>query len=388
MRRLLAGLLVTAAVLSSAAAAAGADAAATPATPSVKWRLETTPNHAGSTVSDLSSVSCSSALICAALGNWAHSLSTPEHNLADRWRNGRWTITPIPHPAGAAGSGLDSISCASASTCTAVGNYAKKGAGVAFAEKWNGTSWSLETPAEPTSSELLGVSCSSATACEAVGSSGNDAFAEVWNGTKWRVQRVRKPAGVAFTRFYSVSCTSTRACTAVGYRSSPHNARNFAERWDGARWSLEKTPSPAGATLTAFSGVSCYLPEACTAVGTYTASDGAQETLSEVWNGSRWKIQSTPNPAGTVMGGLSSVSCTTAGACVAVGSYTLGNTAPPIPLAEKRSGGKWSLQTLPPPSGATSGALYGVSCTGPAACTAVGYYTSSSGVFTLAERYS
>jgi hypothetical protein len=388
MRRLLVGLLVAALVLSSAAAAVGADAAEKPATPAAKWRLETTPNQPGSTVSDLSSVSCSSAFMCTAVGNWAHSLSTPEHNLADRWRNGRWTIPPIPHPAGAAGSGLYSISCVSDSACTAVGNYGKKGAGVAFAENWNGTNWSLETPAEATSSALLGISCSSATTCEAVGDSGNAAFAEVWNGTKWRVQRVPKLAGVALTRFYSVSCTSTRACTAVGYRSSPHNARALAERWDGASWSLEKTPSPADATLTAFSGVSCYLPEACTAAGTYTASDGAQQTLSEAWNGSRWKIQSTPNPAGTVTGGFSSVSCTAAGACIAVGSYTLGNTAPPIPLAEKRSGGKWSLQSLPPPSGATSGALFGVSCTGPAACTAVGYYTSSSGVFTLAERYS
>jgi len=388
MRRLLAGLLVTAAVLLSAAAPAGADAAGAAATPSASWRLETTPNNAGSTVSDLSSVSCSSTSICAAVGNWAHSLSTPEHNLADRWQNGRWTITPTPQAAGAAGSGLYSISCASANACTAVGNYAKKGAGVAFAEKWNGTSWNLEIPAEPTSSELLGVSCSSATSCEAVGNSGNDAFAEAWNGTNWRVQSVPKPAGVAFTRFYSVSCTSTRACTAVGYRSSPDNARTFAERWDGASWSLEQTPSPASAMLTSLSGVSCYLPKACTAAGTYVASDGAQLTLSEVWNGSNWKIQSTPNRAGTVMGSFSSVSCTTAGACIAVGSYTLGNLAPPIPLAEKRSGGKWSLQTLPPPSGAESGALYGVSCTGAAACTAVGYYSSSTGVFTLAERYS
>jgi hypothetical protein len=49
-----------------------------------------------------------------------------------------------------------------------------------------------------------------------------------------------------------------------------------------------------------------------------------------------------------------------------------------------RSGGRWRAAFLPAPAGATTGkgqlsALYSVSCTGRAHCSAVGYYHGRSG---------
>jgi hypothetical protein len=58
-----------------------------------------------------------------------------------------------------------------------------------------------------------------------------------------------------------------------------------------------------------------------------------------------------------------------------------------VPKPAVASGSSWSV--VPSPNGtAPQGALSGVSCTAPKACTAVGYYRKSTGVVTLAERWN
>jgi hypothetical protein len=50
-------------------------------------------------------------------------------------------------------------------------------------------------------------------------------------------------------------------------------------------------------------------------------------TLAEAWNGTRWVVQTAPDPSGAVYGsGLEAVSCSSATACVAVGSYESGSS--------------------------------------------------------------
>jgi hypothetical protein len=72
----------------------------------------------------LDGVSCSSARTCTAVG---------EYNPADRtqyfiesWNGKRWRLEPAPHPADFAHGALLGISCASA-PCTAVGGYTGQG---------------------------------------------------------------------------------------------------------------------------------------------------------------------------------------------------------------------------------------------------------------------
>ena len=69
---------------------------------------------------------------------------------------------------------------------------------VTLAERWNGSSWSVQPTANPggINPELVDVSCTSARACTAVGSAGNGgdvsgigALAERWNGTSWSIER-------------------------------------------------------------------------------------------------------------------------------------------------------------------------------------------------------
>ena len=83
-----------------------------------------------------------------------------------------WSVVPSPNPQVPQGS-LSGVSCTSASACTAVGDYTNTtGTRVTLAERWNGTSWTIQSTPNPTGakgSSLSGVSCTSASACTAVG---------------------------------------------------------------------------------------------------------------------------------------------------------------------------------------------------------------------------
>jgi len=113
----------------------------------------------------------------------------------------------------------------------------------------------------------------------------------------------------------------------------------LAEEWNGASWSVKKTPSlKAGGSL---NGVSCTSASACTAVG----FDGNGESLAERWNGTAWSIQATPNVNGQPTG-LRGVSCTSATLCTATGRSQFGVGAP---AAERWNGTKWFVQKVPAP---------------------------------------
>ena len=96
--------------------------------------------------------------------------------------------------------------------------------------------------------------------------------------------------------------------------------------------------------------------------------------------GPTWKIQSTPNPDGSIRSILSSVSCSQSGKCMAVGTYYTSLSPPPgiqDTLAERWNGASWSIVTMPPITGVNNAILSGVSCAKSDACMAVGYTVTS-----------
>ena len=104
-----------------------------------------------------------------------------------------------------------------------------------------------------------------------------------------------------------------------------------------------------------------------------------------VWNGTSWSIETTPNPSGTQASTLEGVSCTSSTKCIAVGGSedSSGNITT---LVEKRKGTRWSIETTPNPSGSEDTLLKSVACTSTSSCTAVGEYTTISSVeVTLVE---
>src|SRR6516165_9924069 len=144
-------------------------------------------------------------------------------------------------------------------------------------------------------------------------------------------------------------------------------------------WSITPSPNPVIPTGQLF-GVSCPAANSCMAVGTYVKASGAGVTLAERWDGTSWRILPTPNPARATVSALNGVACSTPSACTAVGQAIIGGVSQA--LAERWNGTRWSIQATPNPAQGT-GALFGVACTSASACTAVGF--SSAG--TLAERW-
>ena len=293
----------------------------------------------------LGQVSCATATSCTAVG----ILGGPfDSTLIEHWDGGSWRALSAP-----AGSDLHAVSCLAPAMCIAVG---------AGAEVLHGSTWTtLPSPATP----LDDVSCISPTTCLAVGNAGTRAVAELWNDGRWMVTPTPNPTGAGYATLSSVSCASTTACIAVGYASyssSPFSVP-LVERWDGSTWSIQTTPGSTSEA--ALSGVSCASPTTCEAVG---------PGLAEGWDGSTWTIQNTPTVA---IGGLTSVSCTSASACEAVGSSgtsTLGNPGGTT-LAEAWNGASWSLQSGPNLAGGT---LSAVSCVSATTCEAVGTRTTPS----------
>jgi hypothetical protein len=419
------------------------------------WTIESVPNPSGGNTSQLNGVSCTATSECVSAGSHTTSAGT-QLTLAEGWDGSSWTINATPNPLGLRRASLNDVWCPAQSACTAVGSYYTSDTTVqTLAAAWNGTAWILTTPPNPTGEnydQLRGVSCTSTSACTAVGYFTNTAgtqltLAERWNGTTWAVQSTPNPAGIyganlsdlsctaagpctgvghwtyryidplrrvhfkyymlaegwngtawaletppnpngaTNSQLYGVSCTSSVACTAVGYSAASAGPQAIVERWTGSSWVVQSTPNPTGATSSVLNAVSCPSVAACTAVGYFTNSSGTTMTLAETWNGTGWAVQSTPNPTTDTNSQLTGVSCTATNACTAVGSSS-GSGGTHAALAEGWNGTSWTIETTPNPTSATSSELNGVSCAATPACTAVGDFSPSLIVSPLAERYS
>ena len=127
-------------------------------------------------------------------------------------------------------------------------------------------------------------------------------FAERWDGTSWFAESMPEPVGATYPYVSGLSCTSSSFCTAVGSYLGAGPDQPFAERWDGSALSLEPMPQVADPVDTELSSVSCTSPSACIAVGQYSTFpfQGSYNTLAERWDGTSWSVQSTPNAPGNV----------------------------------------------------------------------------------------
>jgi hypothetical protein len=389
-----AALCIVVTVIVFGAAATAAAAAGTAA-----WSIQPTPNPAGARDSVLSGVSCPSRRACTAVGHATTStgVGVPivERWQNTGWSMER---VPRPAAAKTTLLFDVSCPSRSACVAVgSVTNGARRT--VPIVERWHGTRWEIQRtpklgPGAGRVSYLGGVSCRSSSSCVAVGYSGNRAgtagimLSERWNGVAWTVQHTPHPAGMRVGFLASVSCASPTSCIAVGFFIDRAGAgRALAERWNGARWSIQQAPNPAAATALELVGISCTNQGPCIAAGFFTIVTGTEVMLAERWNGARWKLQRSRYPAGARGVQFSGVSCTVPDSCTAVGLF---NDAAGLDqaLVERWDGKAWGIQPVPSPRGATSDSLAGISCTSRNACTAVGSFIGRGGTEeTLAERY-
>jgi hypothetical protein len=388
-----------------------------------KWTIQKTPNPASG--GQLNAVGCLSGTNCLAVGD----------GIGARWNGTKWSLVKLGNPGGSAS--LFSISCR-AGVCYADGHFFPQGVQNGVIEFWNGTRWRVQNPnitASADSTVFGGISCTTASNCTAVGSfldpvtgnraladdfslrwqdvsplattdqpdfsgvscaspnsclavggffngSGSESFSATWDGTFWTEQLPAKPK---VTHLEAVACRSASFCIAVGDIVSGGIPVPVAERWNGVSWSIQKAATPAGASRSFLTALSCPSKRACTAVGWYERGS-AQLTLAEHWNGKTWKIQRTPNPAKNPVNSLAialnGVSCVSASTCEATGSTSTGQ------FAEGWNGTSWKIQAAPLQKGRRGGFLGGISCIKANSCFAVGEDVNGVRVVPTDERWN
>jgi hypothetical protein len=231
------------------------------------------------------------------------------------------------------------------------------------------------------SSDLAAVSCVSSRFCVATGAalfaSGIIAPLVVRSkGAGWQAERLIRPRWAQQALLTGISCSSESACTAVGqFVTWRQRSILLVERWDGSVWRRQRAPLPAGFSGGGFNGVSCDSRTSCTAVGDVDSQSVARRALAERWNGKAWSTQFIPGVTNTDSDStLGGVACSNARACVAVGSGFDGVCQHAI--ATIWDGGTWSTQVLVQPDRAScpfeQPFLSAVSCASPRACAAVG----------------
>ena len=237
----------------------------------------------------------------------------------------KWPVVASPNN-GTSDNVFNGVSCPTATFCAAVGQYRDTGLGVlaTLVESWNGTAWTIvSSPTSPTTdSGLNGVSCASASSCIAVGfyldgSGFSRTLIEKWDGTSWTAASSPN-ASSASNSLSGVSCASAGSCTAVGsYDTGSSLFQTLIEQWDGTNWSLAASPN-SGTSHNYLHGVSCPSATFCTAVGDFTPSSGPEQTLIETWGGTAWSIASSSNAFGSNF--LYGVTCLSSTSCTAVGA--------------------------------------------------------------------
>ena len=358
----------------------------------------------------LNAVSCGSVGNCTAVGSFQLAGGDGETEaFAQTQTNGEWgpavaVVFPNAHPQNAAPvADLNSVSCASAGNCTAVGSFRNlAGNFEAFAVTQAAGAWG---PAEPTTfsvahpqhsepgDDLVSVSCVSPGNCTAVGQfkvgyGEYKAFAQAQIDGVWgdavpfdfsaAVPSIDFSQGGA--EAVSVSCTGGDGgnCAAVGtYRTRTSRPNPFMVTQTGGTWGQAATP--AGINSTYFRSVSCSGVGDCTALG-----DGFAVTQT----GGTWGTAARITLPADIESDaprleMRAVSCASAGNCAAVGSYEL--DAGYSPFTWMQTGGTWSTGS-PSDFGSLTRApmylddyLYSVSCAGAGAgeCTAVGVYVNA-----------
>jgi hypothetical protein len=289
-----------------------------------KWFVVPAPTPAGTLKGDLNQlidVACISAASCWAVGDYGTDDSTVSgeiiKNQALRWNGKTWSVVPTPNPAGAKknhGQAISSIRCASPDNCWAAGAYGVLGNKlIVFNEMlhWTGKKWTrviLPNPAGKTKgsfSELFGLSCTSAKSCLAIGTAEklgpmgkavNVVFG--WNGTKWQRIAVPNPDGTApgsLNELGSVNCAAARDCWAVGSfggaKATSPAPRNQALHLTGTKWKVVSTPDPAGIKKNdsnRLNAIRCTGPANCWAVGFIDHNSKPDQDEALRWNGARW----------------------------------------------------------------------------------------------------
>ena len=393
--------------------AAGATAAGAAATvPGVEAPL---PANAGSDPGAvLDSVSCASAGNCTATGGYRDSSGNTQGLLLTQ-TSGTWAVAEAALPANAnqtTGVTLNSVTCASAGNCTAVGSYYDSSynpQGLLLTQTSGAWATGAEAalpanagsgPGDPAS--VSSVSCVSAGNCTAVGyyfdtSDASQGLLLTQTSGTWATGvEAALPAnagsgnhGEDVAGLGSVSCASAGNCTATGhYYDIYGQLQGLLLTKTSGTWAAAEAALPANAgpdQSVGLGSVSCASAGNCTATGSYLDSSGSTRGLLLTQTAGTWATGVEPplpaNAGSNPGASLGAVSCASAGNCTVTGSYT-DSSGHRQGLLLTQTAGTWAAAeaALPANAGSNPGVGLGaVSCASAGNCTVTGSYTDSSG---------
>ncbi len=241
-------------------------------------------------------------------------------------------VQAMPMPKLPAGR-LISVSVISAKNAWASGFL---GHGTSLVMHWDGTSWKRASFPGKGDVVTLAISANDvwATASPFNGSSGPLMWN--WNGKHWR--QTKLPAALSKPGYVlnGMSASSAKDAWAVG-DFLDENLQSFtvAVHWNGAKWSVEKTPALPITDGARFLGVSAISPKDAWAVG-----DNVHfPAVIEHWDGTAWKVVQSPS-----CGGLNAISLAPGGKAWAVGSEA--DAQDNIPFVLRFDGKTWKKVSL------------------------------------------
>jgi hypothetical protein len=317
------------------------------------WNAVPSPNP-GQNGSYLTSVAAVSANDVWAVGDYFDS-NYNEYTLIEQWNGSSWNVVPSPNPS-LDQITLSSITAISSTDVWAVGSY--YGSNDTFdtlIEQWDGSSWNVVPSPNPGDSDVLyGVTAISANDVWAVGvysgSNADETLIEQWNGSSWNV--ISSPNPTFNSQLYGVAAVSSTDIWAVGYygTSSYNYPKTLIEQWNGSTWNVVPSPNPGSSSPfdNQLSDVAAVSTSDIWAVGDYSNSQGGQDTLIEHWNGTKWKVVSSPNPGSNLYYPLSAVAEVSASDVWTVGEYVTPMDGYES-LIEQWNGSSWNVVPSPNP---------------------------------------
>jgi hypothetical protein len=245
-----------------------------------RWAQVKSPATGPGTV--ISGVAAVSATDIWAVGDFLSGGST-DQTLTENFNGHKWSVVPSPN-VGTGNSRLDAVAAVSATNVWAVG-AAQNANGVfqTLIEHWDGTAWSVvpsPSPSTGSSAELDSVGAVSGSDVWAAGDSGSGTLTEQWNGTAWAVVTSPSPSTVS-NNLTGIAVVSANDIWAVGSSlTSSFASQTLIEQWNGTAWAVVTSPTPGSAAT--LNGASADTESGQSwAVGSFTAANGAQQTLSE-----------------------------------------------------------------------------------------------------------
>jgi len=380
-RRFVAWLALAVLCAGAVSFAGGAPARATTVS---TWSIIPSASTSASQRNTLNSVACPNPTTCVAVGYFFNGSS--DHTLAESWDGVAWKIVPSPD-ASASQNYFQGVACTSPRNCVAVGDFFNGTNLQTLVEAWDGVTWKI-VPSPDTSGNddfLTGVACTGPSSCIAVGYSenglNNQTLIESWDGVAWKI--VPSPNAPSKDLLQSVTCTSPAWCVAVGYFFAGSNDHTLVESWNGSTWSIVPSLDTSESQDNFLNSVNCTSPANCIAVGSFNNASNDQ-TLVESWNGSAWSIVSSPNASSGVGDFLNGVTCTGPANCTAVGHFIIGYGDEQT-LVESWNGSAWSIVPSPNAAAGQLNDLYGVTCGTGSQCVAVGSSGQAASLQTLVE---